>query len=275
MPAIDPGTPLQCFVDSFRQAACEVFSQAFGVAWSVEAGTEERTSPPEISQVSFALSVSGALQGSAILHMQNNHAAMLAQSFLGEPTDASAELNDDRKQAVEELLRQVAGVAATAMKGRFGELQLPVEITGAPTPPQFTFVLSASGPSGDKLPIEFCLAPELLASISSKSDPVLSEPVPSDDRVASEAEPSSVQEDIGRFMDVKLDLSLRFGERLLALRELLGLNSGSVVELNRQVQEPVDLLLGGKVLAKGEVVVVDGSYGIRITEVLQARCGAV
>jgi flagellar motor switch protein FliN/FliY len=201
--------------------------------------------------------------------MQNNHAAMLAQSFLGEAADASAELDDDRKQALEELLRQVTGVAVTAMKGRFGELQLLLETTGAATPPELTVALTASGPTGDKLPIELCFAPELLASISSKSKPVVS-----DDRAKPESKSPDAQEDIGRFMDVKLDLSLRFGERLLALRELLDLHSGSVVELDREIQEPVDLLLGGKVLARGEVVVVDGSYGIRITEVPQARYGA-
>jgi flagellar motor switch protein FliN/FliY len=46
------------------------------------------------------------------------------------------------------------------------------------------------------------------------------------------------------------------------------LGEGSVVELDRQVEEPVDLLLDGKLIARGEVVVVDGSYGLRIHEML-------
>jgi flagellar motor switch protein FliN/FliY len=70
-------------------------------------------------------------------------------------------------------------------------------------------------------------------------------------------------------MDVELNVTLRFGRRRLTLREVLDLTSGSVVELDRQVEEPVELLLDGVVIAKGEAVVIDGNYGLRVTEVLQ------
>jgi flagellar motor switch protein FliN len=68
-------------------------------------------------------------------------------------------------------------------------------------------------------------------------------------------------------MDVELNVTLRFGQRQLALREVLELTSGSVIELDRQVEEPVELLLEGKVIARGEAVVIDGNYGLRVTEV--------
>ena len=68
-------------------------------------------------------------------------------------------------------------------------------------------------------------------------------------------------------LDVELNVTLRFGQRLLTLREILDLTSGSVVELDRQVEEPVELLLEGKVIARGEAVVIDGNYGLRVTEV--------
>jgi flagellar motor switch protein FliN len=70
-------------------------------------------------------------------------------------------------------------------------------------------------------------------------------------------------------MDVELNVSLRFGERRLSLREIMELASGSVVELDREVDEPVELILDGRVIARGEAVIVDGNYGIRVTEVLQ------
>jgi flagellar motor switch protein FliN/FliY len=70
-------------------------------------------------------------------------------------------------------------------------------------------------------------------------------------------------------MDVELNVTLRFGQRQLTLREVLELTSGSVVELDRQVDEPVELLLDGKVIARGEAVVIDGNYGLRVTEVSQ------
>ena len=71
-------------------------------------------------------------------------------------------------------------------------------------------------------------------------------------------------------MDVELNVSLRFGQRQLPLREVLELASGSVIELDRMVDEPVELLLDGKVVARGEAVIVDGNYGLRVTEIPQA-----
>jgi flagellar motor switch protein FliN/FliY len=70
-------------------------------------------------------------------------------------------------------------------------------------------------------------------------------------------------------MDVELTMSLRFGQRQLPLRDVLELASGSVIELDRQVDDPVELLLDGKVIARGEAVIVDGNYGLRVTEVPQ------
>lgn len=72
---------------------------------------------------------------------------------------------------------------------------------------------------------------------------------------------------LGLLMDVELDVTLRFGQRHLTLREVLDLASGSVIELDRQVEEPVELILDGKVIARGEAVVIDGNYGFRVTEV--------
>jgi flagellar motor switch protein FliN len=69
-------------------------------------------------------------------------------------------------------------------------------------------------------------------------------------------------------MDVELDITLRFGERQMTLRDILDLSAGSVVELNQYVQDPVELLVGKKTVARGEVVVVDGNYGLRVTEIL-------
>jgi flagellar motor switch protein FliN len=72
-----------------------------------------------------------------------------------------------------------------------------------------------------------------------------------------------------------LNVTLRFGQRRLTLREVMELTSGSVIELDRQVDEPVELLLDGKVIARGEAVVIDGNYGLRVTDVPQPISSAV
>ena len=100
------------------------------------------------------------------------------------------------------------------------------------------------------------------------ADSPLIEPLVTEDTVA----PAPIvreQVNLDLVMDVELNVTLRFGQRLLTLREVLDLTSGSVVELDRQVEEPVELLLEGKVIARGEAVVIDGNYGLRVTEVLQ------
>ena len=79
----------------------------------------------------------------------------------------------------------------------------------------------------------------------------------------------SAPENLGLLLDVTLDAHLRFGQRQMLLREILDLRAGSVIELDRRLQEPAELLVSGRVVARGEVVIVDGSYGIRITDILQ------
>lgn len=68
-------------------------------------------------------------------------------------------------------------------------------------------------------------------------------------------------------LDVELEASLRFGAREMPLGEILDLGPGDVVELDRHVADPVDLIVGDKLVARGEVVLVNGNFGLRVTEV--------
>jgi flagellar motor switch protein FliN/FliY len=72
-------------------------------------------------------------------------------------------------------------------------------------------------------------------------------------------------------LDVDLPLVVRFGATVLPLRTLSSLGAGSMVDLNRAPDDPVDLLVGERVIARGEVMVVDGQYGVRITELLSQQ----
>jgi flagellar motor switch protein FliN/FliY len=67
--------------------------------------------------------------------------------------------------------------------------------------------------------------------------------------------------------DIELEATLRFGSREMPLREVLELGPGDVVELDRHVSEPVDLVVGDRIVARGEVVVASGNFALRITEV--------
>jgi flagellar motor switch protein FliN/FliY len=69
-------------------------------------------------------------------------------------------------------------------------------------------------------------------------------------------------------LDVQLGATVELGRSQLAIRDVLALGPGSVVELDKLAGEPADLLINGKPLARGEVVVIDENFGIRITEIM-------
>lgn len=68
-------------------------------------------------------------------------------------------------------------------------------------------------------------------------------------------------------MDVKLQTHVRMGRAQLSLRSIVQLGSGSVVELDCSVNDPVEIVVNGRVIAEGEIVVVGGNYGVRITRI--------
>lgn len=69
-------------------------------------------------------------------------------------------------------------------------------------------------------------------------------------------------------LDVEMPVSVSFGRAHIPLKEVLKLTSGSIVELNRSVTEPVEIIVNNCVIAKGEVVVIEGNYGVRIQQVI-------
>lgn len=68
-------------------------------------------------------------------------------------------------------------------------------------------------------------------------------------------------------LDVPVNLTVELGSCQMAMRDVLQLANGSVVQLDRLADEPVELFLNGKLVARGEVVVVEDSFGVKITEV--------
>lgn len=85
------------------------------------------------------------------------------------------------------------------------------------------------------------------------------------------SQPKGAQPGIDLLLDVELEVSLRFGSCELSLNEVLELGPGDVVELDRHIADPVDLLVGDKIVARGEVVLVNGNFGLRVLEVAEPR----
>ncbi len=77
--------------------------------------------------------------------------------------------------------------------------------------------------------------------------------------------------ELDRILDIPITLSVEIGKSRLSIRNLLQLNQGSVVELDRMAGEPLDVLINGTLVAHGEVVVVNEKLGIRLTDVVSAQ----
>jgi flagellar motor switch protein FliN len=80
--------------------------------------------------------------------------------------------------------------------------------------------------------------------------------------------------ELERLYDVPVELAVEIGRTNMTIRETLALGPGSIVTLNRLAGEPVDLLVNGKPIARGEVVVIDEEFGLRVTEVVASESAA-
>jgi flagellar motor switch protein FliN len=72
---------------------------------------------------------------------------------------------------------------------------------------------------------------------------------------------------IERLFDVEMNVTVRFGQTEIPLRDVVKFGIGTMVELDRTIDDPVELLVNNFPFAKGEVVVIDGYYGVRVTEI--------
>ncbi len=80
--------------------------------------------------------------------------------------------------------------------------------------------------------------------------------------------PAGVGGNISLILDVPMTLTVELGRTTQLVQEILGLGEGSIIELDKLAGEPVDLLVNGKLIAKGEVVVIDENFGVRVTDIV-------
>ncbi len=104
------------------------------------------------------------------------------------------------------------------------------------------------------------------SSIMGASDPHTIQPVQFS--MLQESRIGETPQNISLIMDVPLDVSVELGKTRKIIKEVLELQQGSIIQLDKMAGEPVDLLVNGKLIAKGEVVVIDENYGIRITTII-------
>jgi len=207
------------------------------------------------------------LSGNQGFVLSKKDAVRLAQLLLAEPEDGSSTMSDDHRDAVGELFRQFAGAAASALKDLAGgEVSFKwLGLDPFPGAPAVQASIQWNSPGLTPLTVILDLGSALVAALNPAIPSSLELPAPTQPPapLAPTRDPK-----LELLMDVELDVTLRFGERQMMLRDILDLSAGSVVELNQYVQDPVELLVGKKMIARGEVVVVDGNYGLRVVEII-------
>ena len=225
------------YLDCWTQAATALFAQALA-GEPVLAETPVR--PVTGRTLVFSASVAGEVEGQFSVLLD---AAVLETPLVGEGMDQQAGWS--------EILREVADAAAGDLLARVG-IRCRVEHfeqSEAGCQPARAFELRAGERTFALWVCDQVQAP----------------------RSAAVALPPPLGSGIELLLDVELEASLRFGCREMLLGQILDLGPGDVVQLDRHVTDPVDLIVGDKIVARGEVILVNGNFGLKVTEVATPR----
>jgi len=237
---------VKCFGDSLASAT--------GTPWPIQVMDTTDAAANGATQIHFRLSMEGAISGECFAEFYEPQVADLVAKA------SPAQENDPAPAPGDALL----GFLATTMEGlshcittKFGPVSVKVEKVAG---------LAFGGML--VVPLAMIQDSAKLQALLYFSDPLLEALLATEVGAACDMkQPTILPKNLKLVMDVELNVSLRFGQRTMALREVLELASGTVVELDRLVDEPIELLLDGKLIARGEAVVVDGNYGLRVTEI--------
>ena len=250
---------MKTYLDCWIQVATALFSQAL-------AGEPERSEslpkPLGAGAFGFAAAIAGDEEGRFSVVLDP---LVLDSPLVGEGVD--------QKAGWGEILKEVADAAAgellakTGKKCRVAKFE---EIAGESKVSQ-AFQLKSGEHAWTILVRDEVRAPKPAAAVAAKP---AAAPKPAEaprPAAAPQQAPPILDAGLELLLDIELEAALRFGCKELPLSEILDLGPGDVVQLDRNVADPVDLIVGDKIVARGEVVLVDGNFGLRVTEVATPR----
>jgi flagellar motor switch protein FliN len=248
----------------FQQALLEELATVFGTMLG-RAGRSAPAMGETLADWRIHVTAAGPWSGQVTLAFVGDEVARLAQLVMGLPAPA-----DDT--AVADMLLETANQALGALVVR----------------PAFSGVIArAASPVRELAPADLAGASwltvefgQLAASMAclARIEAAAEAPAPAAPGPAAGGEPPAPRAGHGHgypsnldvILDIDLPLTVRFGEAEMTLEALTRLGPGSVIDLVRSPDEPVDVLVNGRLVARGEVVVVAGNYGVRVSEVVSA-----
>lgn len=252
-----------------------------------EAPTLELQEEQELSIISniippivlVKVSISGDIEASAMVSLPPNLSASLSDMMMGEEPSDREDVSDDDLDATKEIVSNIFGAVANTLSA---QKELPVLSFNVESIELISDDAEVSLESFSQMNVyNFSLGPvksllmfiideKLKKSISGESD---SPAATADSSVSSPSEESSTtynsdeMGNIGLIMDVKLPVRVRIGKKRMLLKDVLNMDIGSVIELNQLANDPLEILVDNHVIAEGEVVIVDGNFGVQITSI--------
>jgi len=206
-----------------------------------------------------------------LLSMEVKLSTALGDLMLGGEGDALEEMSDDDLDATKEIISNIFGALSTTLSAQpdLPNLNFTVEdirfySDESPDLSAFAKVydidFSVSGASGVmQLAVD--------QSFIGNFETVEEAPAQHDQCAPEEKLSEEELKNFSLIMDVELPVRVRIGTKTVLLKDVLNMDIGSVVELDQLANEPLDVLVSDKIIAKGEVVIVDGNFGIQITEI--------
>ncbi len=238
---------MMTYLDCWIGAATALFSQALAGEPQL---VESLPKPLEKGSFGFAATLAGDEQGRFVVVLDGK---ILETPLVGEGMEQRAGWG--------ELLREVADAASGELLAKTGKKCRveKFETIDGESKASRAFQLKSGDRSWTILVRDDVHPPQ-------QAKPETRPPAPSERAPSPPLNPG-----IELLLDVELEVSLRFGSREMPLGDLLDLGPGDVVQLDRHVADPVDLIVGDKIVARGEVVLVNGNFGLRVTEVAAPR----
>ncbi len=275
------------FIKLFESETVATIEGLTGQAPSLELKEEETISIvsniiPPTAMVSAE--VGGDIEAKAAIAIPPTLATALGDLMLGGEGEGKESMDDEDLDATKEIVSNIFSALSTALTSQAelptlnfkvediefiaedGEINLEAyskmfvyNFTLGDINSLLMFVIDEA--------IEKSLSPEEAASSPEASSPVKEESSSTSAPSSSAAFTADADNNINLIMDVKLPLRVRIGEKKMLLRDVLSMDIGSVIELNQLANDPLDILVDNHVIAQGEVVIVDGNFGVQITTI--------
>ncbi len=251
-----------------------------------EVSFKNREEVTDISNVIAPMSiveveVGGDLSGKMAVAISPMIGTALSDMMLGGEGESKPEMDPDDLDAVKEIVSNIFGGLSTAMKAQkeFPDLTFSVsgihfykegediDLSGYSTLLAYTFSLGVINGVFMTL-LDANLSP-LVEAEGADAEPETAgtAATPQAEASASAHEEHPEMKNIGLILDVKLPLRVRIGSKKMLLKDVLSMDIGSVIELDQLANDPLEILVDDKVVAYGEVVIVDGNFGVQITHI--------